>query len=112
MKQAIILRTDLKMSKGKLAGQAAHAAVASYKNAGFFTRRKWFKNSQTKIVLKVGSEEELLDLIIKAQKNDVKFSAIKDKGMTQIPPDTLTGIALGPDRAEKIDNITGDLKLL
>ena len=64
-KQVIVVRTDLKMSKGKLAAQAGHAAVTAAEkvrkiNPGWW--KNWMDEGQCKIVVRVGSEEELLEL--------------------------------------------------
>ncbi len=37
---------------------------------------------------------------------------VKDAGLTQIAPHTNTVLALGPASAEKLDRVTGHLKLL
>jgi len=36
---------------------------------------------------------------------------IKDAGLTQLEPGTLTAMALGPDKEEKLDELTGHLPL-
>ena len=43
---------------------------------------------------------------------DVPWSEVTDAGHTQIAPGTTTCISIGPAPEEKIDKITGDLKLL
>jgi len=40
------------------------------------------------------------------------WSEVTDAGHTQIAPGTVTCISIGPASEEKIDKITGDLKLL
>ncbi|PIX43420.1 peptidyl-tRNA hydrolase, partial [archaeon CG_4_8_14_3_um_filter_38_5] len=37
---------------------------------------------------------------------------IRDAGRTQIPPNTITALGIGPDNEEKIDKIVKNLKLL
>lgn len=113
-KQAIILRTNLGMDKGKLVSQGAHASVASayktlQKNPEIF--KSWIIHMK-KIVLKVGSEKELLELKVKAAKAGLVVELIRDAGRTQIEPGSITALGIGPDTDEKISAITKELKLL
>jgi PTH2 family peptidyl-tRNA hydrolase len=112
--QAIILRTDLGMDKGKLVSQGAHASVASayktlQKNPELF--KAWIPFMK-KIILKVSSEKELMMLKVKAAKAGLVVELIKDAGRTQIEPGSITALGIGPDIDGKIDDITKDLKLL
>ncbi|MEM3403585.1 MAG: peptidyl-tRNA hydrolase Pth2 [Nitrososphaeria archaeon] len=114
-KQAIVVRSDLKMQKGKIAAQVAHAALTSAeetrkKRVELF--KKWFEGGQKKVVLKVESLDELLNLIGRAKEMNILYAVIEDSGLTQIPPGTITCAAFGPDKEEKIEKITGNLKLL
>jgi PTH2 family peptidyl-tRNA hydrolase len=113
-KQAIILRTNLGMDKGKLVSQGAHASVASayktlQKNPEIF--REWI-TCMKKIVLKVGSEKELLELKVKAAKAGLVVELIRDAGRTQIEPGSITALGIGPDTDDKVDSVIKDLKLL
>jgi PTH2 family peptidyl-tRNA hydrolase len=113
-KQAIILRADLKMSCGKAAVQASHAAVsASEKAKKEHTSwwRKWMDEGQRKITLKVGSEEELLELEQKAAKARLPSALIADRGLTELAPGTVTALGIGPAPAGLLDKITGSLPL-
>lgn len=113
-KQAIIIRTDLGMQKGKIASQASHASVsASYKVLKKFPKvfDEWF-NSMAKIVLKVDNLQDLMNLKNKAARAGLITALIKDAGHTQIPPGTITSLAIGPDEEKKIDQIIKGLKLL
>ena len=67
---------------------------------------------QEKIVLKVSSLKELEQVKQDAIELDLPWSEVTDAGHTQISPGTTTCISLGPAPEEKIDKITGDLKLL
>ncbi len=113
-KQAIILRADLGMDKGKLVSQGAHASIASayktlQKNPEIF--KEWM-SSMKKIVLKVSSEKDLMELKVKAAKAKLVVELIRDAGRTQVEPGSVTALGIGPDTDEKIDAVTKDLKLL
>lgn len=118
-KQVILIRTDLKMSKGKTAAQAAHASVDAcmrvirqdnvLKTKVFDS---WRRAGAKKIVLKVADDSELQRYKTSAERAGIKCSIVKDAGMTEIPPGTYTAVALGPDEEKKIDKIAGDLSAL
>lgn len=114
-KMVILIRTDLKMSKGKIAVQAAHAAVsaseeARKKNPDWW--KSWMDEGQKKAVVKVKSLEELKKFEYQAFKNKVPHALISDRGLTEIPPGTVTALAIGPGPESLIDSITGGLPLL
>ncbi len=93
IKQVIVVRTDLDMGKGKI----------------------WFSEwwgGQEKVVLKVLNLKELEHVKQDAIEFSLPWSEVTDAGHTQIAPGTITCISIGPAPEEKIDKITGDLKLL
>ena len=113
-KQAIIIRSYLGMGKGKLAGQTAHASVSAYNLARARDPdavREWEEEGQKKIVLKIGSEEELLSLYEK-MKREIPCALIRDAGKTQLEPGTLSCFGAGPADESKINKFTKELKLL
>ena len=126
MKQAIVIRTDLQMGKGKLAGQVAHAshlladaAVNAYwdsRGAPISDRAKWYnewmKTLYRKVVLKADSESEILRLFDEAQRAGIPAVIIRDAGLTQLEAGTITCVGMGPCPDELLDKITGNLKLL
>ena len=112
MKQAIVLRKDIKMSIGKQISQACHASIAAFLKTSEKDRNKWVKEGMKKIILKVSSENELKNLFRKANKENMPCELIADKGLTQVEPGTITALGIGPEKSEKIDKITGKLKLL
>ena len=126
VKQCVIVRKDLKMNKGKLSAQVAHASMKAvldtcnilenrvlYKSNMPEPMYQWLTGIFTKVVLAVESEEELLELYNKALCLELTCSLITDAGLTVfngVP--TNTCIAIGPEESYKIDAITNHLKLL
>ncbi len=111
LKQAIILRKDLKMGKGKAIAQALHAALGALKMVPKKVAEEWERAGAKKIVLKVSSEEELLKLYEKAKEEKLPCYLVRDAGLTQLPPGTPTAIAIGPAEEKKVDRVTKGLKL-
>lgn len=75
--------------------------------------KPWLDGKFAKICVGVDSEAELLEVHAKAKEAGLLNSLIQDAGLTEfggIP--TYTACAVGPGPASKIDNITGNLKLL
>lgn len=114
-KQVIIVRKDLRMSKGKLAAQVAHAAV----DAVLKTLRvrpewvySWVEQGQKKVVLACESESELLKTYEEFSMLGLPTSLIYDAGRTELPPNTLTALGVGPAPSNMIDKVVGNFKLL
>jgi PTH2 family peptidyl-tRNA hydrolase len=113
-KQVIVTRSDLKLGKGKLAAHVAHASLEGYKKAKARDPElviQWEEEGQKKIVVKVNDEKELLELYERA-KGAIPCALIRDAGLTQIAPGTITCLVLGPWRDEGIDRFTKELRLL
>jgi PTH2 family peptidyl-tRNA hydrolase len=114
-KQVIVFHSDLKLSKGKAAVQAGHAAVSAAEEARKHRAdwlEEWLDEGQCKIAVKVKSEKELLELERLAKELALPCALIVDRGLTEIPPNTITCLGIGPAPAEKIDKLTGNLPLL
>ena len=114
-KQVIVFRSDLKLSKGKIAAQAGHAAVSAAQEAHKHHRgwwEEWIFEGQRKVAVKVKDEKELLELERQANDLGLPNALIVDRGLTEIPPDTITCLGIGPAPTEKIDRLTGQLPLL
>ena len=114
-KQVIAVRRDLEMGKGKTAVQVAHAAVS----AGEEARRRftewwgaWLKEGQCKVAVRVASEGEILQLERKSRELHLPLALIRDRGLTQIEPGTITCLGIGPAPSSVVDTLTGDLSLL
>jgi peptidyl-tRNA hydrolase len=98
-KQYIILRTDLGMRPGKLIAQGGHAAVSSAMaalkaTADVFTL--WMESGQTKISLKVESEEKLLFLEHYCKTHNIPHALVFDEGRTQLKEPAYTALGIGP----------------
>jgi len=128
-KQVIVVRKDLKMRKGKMIAQGAHASMKAILDEGYedtdehgfpvYTLAltapidEWINGIFTKVCVGVDSEEELLAIYNKACDLDMCSSLIQDVGKTEfngVP--TYTAVAIGPAEVSDVDAITGHLKLL
>ena len=112
LKQVILVRQDLKLPKGKLAAQAAHASVECVLKADKKDVANWRDNGMPKIVLKVEDEKELHKYIQIAKDDGLITSTITDAGHTVVEPGTVTCGGIGPNSKSKIDRIINTLKLL
>jgi len=112
LKQAIVIRTDLEMGKGKLCAQAAHASLSAYKKAPPKLRDEWERSGMKKIVLKVNSESGLFQYFQECQRAGIPCALIQDAGHTQIPSGSPTCFGAGPWAADEVDKVLGQLKLL
>lgn len=135
-KQVIVMRKDLNMRKGKMVAQGAHASMKVILDRMRFyiidgndtnpygydifgmedmspSMESWIKGLFTKVCVSVDSEQELIDIYTKAKEAGIPCAMIEDSGLTEFNGVvTKTCIAVGPDYPEKIDSITGHLKLL
>ncbi|HVC58503.1 MAG TPA: peptidyl-tRNA hydrolase Pth2 [Candidatus Acidoferrales bacterium] len=115
IKQAIIIRTDLEMSRGKMAAQVAHASLMSYFEAEKVDKavaKEWLATGERKIVLKVSDEDSLIRLYKAFEFKKVPAALVTDAGLTQIPPGSKTALGVGPWWEGEIDQFTKPLKLL
>lgn len=111
-KQIILMRADLKLPKGKMAAQAAHASVEATLKSTEKMIATWRKEGMQKIVLKVADEKELYKYIQMAKEARMVTSIITDAGHTVVEPGTVTCGAIGPDEEKRIDKITGKLPMM
>jgi len=112
LKQVILVRQDLKMPKGKLSVQVAHAAVESALISDSNIVKGWTSQGMKKVVLKVKNKREMIKYKKLAEKMNLRPVLITDAARTFFKKPTVTCLAIGPDTEEKIDKITGDLKMI
>jgi PTH2 family peptidyl-tRNA hydrolase len=112
-KLVIVVRADLGMTCGKIAAQAAHAAVAAalgtIRTAAF---EDWAGDGQPKVVLRVADLDGLESIEQAAIAAGLHVEVVRDAGRTQVEAGTPTCCSVGPGAEESIDKITGGLPLL
>jgi PTH2 family peptidyl-tRNA hydrolase len=112
MKQVIVVNQSLKLPKGKLAAQVAHAAVGAFIEASDEARVDWLEEGMPKVVVQALDETELRRLLDLALQNGIPALLVEDAGRTVVPEGTVTCLGLGPASDGEIDRLTGELKLL
>ncbi len=125
VKQVIVMRKDLNMSKGKMVTQGAHASIAFLTNkmkdnlsspeALWWVNlsqaeKEWVYGTFFKVCVGVDSEKELLDIGYNAVMLGLSVKYIEET--TGFDEPTFTCLAIGPDYSSKIDPVTKHLKLL
>ena len=112
------------MRKGKMVAQGAHASLRAilllgHREGDQFVipldarLEPWLLGRFKKICVSVNSEAELLALHEAAKAAGLITALIRDAGLTEfgnVP--TYTALAVGPDREDRVDAITGALPLL
>lgn len=97
-----------------MAAHVAHASLAAYKKV-LRTHpemvEEWEAWGEKKVVVGVKSERELINLFESVRK-EIPCALIRDAGLTQIAPGTITTLGIGPWKDEIIDRFTGGLKLI
>lgn len=122
-KLVLVVRTDLGMTKGKIAAQCGHATLACYKtlskaaaknlnSAEARILKRWERNGQAKIAVQIKSQDDMMELMGRARSLGITAEVIADAGRTQIDPGSLTVLGVGPAPKSAVDQITGGLKLL
>lgn len=138
-KQVIVMRKDLNMTKGKMVAQGSHASlgvILRMMNDGKSVQEEvpeivgdtysltlhvkvnsnlddWLRGVFKKICVSVQSEEELIGIYEQAINKNLPVVLIEDVGLTMFNGvKTKTCLAIGPANEEKIDEITGHLKLM
>jgi len=113
LKQIIVLRTDLKMRRGKEIAQGAHASskvILEHRRDPFV--RMWLDGAFAKIAVGIDGENAFLDLHRRAREAGIACAVIKDAGRTEFHGvETYTALAIGPGEPKKITELTGHLKL-
>ena len=114
-KQIIVVRQDLRLSRGKLAVQVAHAAILASEKARKYNPvwwSSWIHEGQKKAVVKVSTVTELVRLKEQAKQKGLPNALVQDAGLTELSPGTITTLGIGPAPSNIIDQVTSTLHLL
>lgn len=106
-KQVIIIRKDIEMSPAKLGVQVAHGSIESYIKTDPIIRDEWYMEGMRKIVLAASSKEDLTNI----SRSCKQAIYIVDFGLTELEPNTITGLAFPIMLNEDVDKFTKHLKL-
>lgn len=105
---ALVVRSDLKMGKGKTAAQCCHASLGLWTET---PAQGWADSDYPHLLYKATSEDQLHAVAKKAQAEKVNWYLVADAGRTQIDPGSKTVLGLGPCGREKLERIASDLQL-
>lgn len=125
-KMYILVNSDLKMGKGKIAAQVGHVVQQATETilTNYYERHrepsnesyglmydeycKWNASGCRKIAVKATTEE--MNYVIQNYRNQIKY--ILDAGYTQVEPNSLTVLAFIPMREDKMTYDISKHKLL
>lgn len=118
-KQVIVVRKDLGLSAGKIAAQAAHASSGAILDLHYNylpSRVKhilqcWKDSGMKKVVLKVNSESEILEIQKQLEYAGFSTYLVKDAARTQLKEPAITALGVEPSSEEAVDKITKHLSL-
>lgn len=141
LKQVIVVRKDLSMPSGKLAAMVAHASMTFLLRKAKWVpenhvsptydlvikgltseQTKWCTEiehgleycdqlSFAKIVLAVDDKSQLQEVMSAAHAAQLECHLVIDGGHSHNKPNTLVCAAIGPDTAERLEPVTGHLKI-
>ena len=115
-----LVRSDIKMSKGQIAGKVADVTqyvIEECIQRKYITYTTWkkFHDSQ-KIVLRVNSENEFHELHSKiielSHELSFPIKIVKDDQIIKIAENMPAVLVFGPIKRSKVEHIVADLKLL
>ena len=96
-KQFIIVPKSLKMSKGKIASQVAHATFMALEKQGKVDGmiEKWKDSGMCVIVLECKNTEQLLSAAKYCEQWNIPNHLYIDEGLTEVDPLTPTALSTG-----------------
>lgn len=115
LKMWLAVRTDLPISRGKLAIQAMHAAgwlhlIVARDDPGLM--EVYLSDATPKICVKVKSEGQLERVAREAQAAGIPHYVVADAGRSEIPPGTRTVCLFGPAYRDELPKFLSGLQVL
>ena len=124
LKQVILLRRDMKLRRAEAAALASKASMSFILESDMSERSsnvqvdisgieaEWMLGSAKRIVLGVSSEDTMKKLLLKAEVQGVStYEIIGSSSGKADEGSQIIAASLGPDEDDKLDIITGNLKL-
>ena len=114
----ILVNKDVKIGKGKLAGQVGHAVAVYYWQAMSGSRITKEEQDERKELLDIYMNTTQKKIILFATQDKLEeleaegYIAIRDKGLTQLEPNTLTCVNVGLYEAHDVPDWIKKLKLV
>lgn len=112
IKQVIVVDRALNLPPGKLAAQVAHGSMIAFLRAEPDLQRAWLETGMAKIVLACDDAAALAALADQAGAAGLSTGLVRDAGRTVVSAGTTTCLGIGPDTVERVDAVTGMLRLL
>lgn len=115
----MVARKDLDMSHGKLGAQCGHGTQLCIREAenadvslegGYPALAEWEEKDYPKIVL-AGDEKKMGKLLRQLGESSFPHAKVVDRGRTELTPNTMTLIALGPLRRRDAEPFVGRLQV-
>ncbi len=114
----LVARTDVPMSPEKLGVQCGHGTQLCLREAeshataldgGYPALGEWLERDYPKILL--GADEKRVGRLLR-ELSESPFPHVKvvDRGRTEVPPDTMTMVAIGPLRRREAEPFVGRLQ--
>lgn len=113
-KCVLVVIEELSMSSGKVAAQAAHAAVGHYKHLAAHSSEwlaAWEAGGEKTVVCSVATTAQAQELLRQADALGLVTHAVHDAGRTEVAAGSFTVLAVGGP-ASLVDRVTGTLRLL
>jgi peptidyl-tRNA hydrolase len=105
MKQIIVINEALKAPEEKRVAQVARASVGAFLEAGKNARKTWLHEGRPKVVLNAFDEEDLQDLLSKAERRRLPIYLVGDTGQAATSTGSVACLGIGPACDTLVDEL-------